>query len=182
MELKTPRSLGETKALFGTPANADGSLNAAWERDNIRNMNLPAGYPMFYENRKIKSLRIHRLLTGELYGVFAEIFGAARCMMKCAYGEGKGAAFYDNRARELLHTSGLDQFSGSYVFRPVRGGAALSNHAFGIAVDLDADHNPQGATDTRMPLWVVDIFERNGWQWGGRWKRRDNMHFQYRIE
>ncbi|WP_228384801.1 M15 family metallopeptidase [Campylobacter pinnipediorum] len=28
----------------------------------------------------------------------------------------------------------------------------------------------------------MDIFEKNGFIWGGRWKHFDTMHFEYRPE
>ncbi|WP_372236783.1 M15 family metallopeptidase [Campylobacter pinnipediorum] len=29
---------------------------------------------------------------------------------------------------------------------------------------------------------MVDVFEKNGFIWGGRWKHFDTMHFEYRPE
>jgi hypothetical protein len=29
---------------------------------------------------------------------------------------------------------------------------------------------------------IVDIFERRGFVWGGKWYRYDTMHFEYRPE
>jgi hypothetical protein len=33
-----------------------------------------------------------------------------------------------------------------------------------------------------MPREIVDIFERHGFIWGGRWYHYDTMHFEYRPE
>ena len=29
---------------------------------------------------------------------------------------------------------------------------------------------------------IVDVFERNGFIWGGKWYHYDTMHFEYRPE
>ncbi|WP_456734214.1 M15 family metallopeptidase [Bradyrhizobium sp. USDA 3364] len=34
----------------------------------------------------------------------------------------------------------------------------------------------------RMPREIVDIFERHGFIWGGKWYHHDPMHFEYRPE
>ena len=33
-----------------------------------------------------------------------------------------------------------------------------------------------------IPLQIVDVFERHGFIWGGRWNHFDTMHFEYRPE
>jgi hypothetical protein len=33
-----------------------------------------------------------------------------------------------------------------------------------------------------MPRQIVDIFERHGFIWGGRWYHYDTMHFEFRPE
>jgi hypothetical protein len=55
---------------------------------------------------------------------------------------------------------------------------SLSTHSWGIACDINWHDNPFGEIG-RMDPRIVDIFERHGFQWGGRWRRRDDMHFQY---
>lgn len=179
--MTTPRTLALTIRLFGNPALPDGSLDRAWERANIVSMPVPAGYPLFYAGKRVRRIRIHKLLAPSLQLVFLDIWNDVRTLVKRRYGYDQSTAWYDNRTRETLAEFGLDQYSGSYVFRRVRRGKALSNHAFGIAIDMDAAHNQQG-TEGRMPLWAVEVFEKRGWQWGGRWKHRDPMHFQFRIE
>jgi D-alanyl-D-alanine carboxypeptidase len=53
----------------------------------------------------------------------------------------------------------------------------LSNHAFGLAVDLNTDTNALGTRGDMDPR-VVEIFEKWGFEWGGRWDRPDPMHFE----
>lgn len=54
-----------------------------------------------------------------------------------------------------------------------------SLHAWGLAVDIDAAWNRYGHPPT-MDSRIVKCFERAGFEWGGRWKTPDGMHFQLR--
>jgi hypothetical protein len=83
--------------------------------------------------------------------------------------------------RELGLYDHLDpaQFAGCFVARhidwdPTR---PLSMHAWGLAIDFNARDNPLGATPVMDPR-VVEVFERWGFDWGGRWSRPDGMHFE----
>jgi hypothetical protein len=80
---------------------------------------------------------------------------------------------------EALH---IDRFSGDCIVRLMRGGKAVSMHAFALAVDFDAGENELGSHHgffTPESL-IVKRFEKHGWIWGGRWEGRpDPMHFQF---
>jgi hypothetical protein len=70
-------------------------------------------------------------------------------------------------------------FGGCYSPRfigrdPQRG---LSLHTWGIAVDLNVSGNHVGTAGT-IDRRVVQIFERWGFAWGGRWSVPDPMHFE----
>ncbi|GAA4075799.1 M15 family metallopeptidase [Nocardioides kongjuensis] len=72
-----------------------------------------------------------------------------------------------------------------YAFRPVRGYVALSNHASGTAMDLNATQHPLGRADTFSPAEEKLILSRvNGFyagciRWGGEYRGRpDEMHFE----
>lgn len=75
-------------------------------------------------------------------------------------------------------------WDGSYVARFVRGSkTVLSNHAFGSAFDINVPWNGLGA----LPALVgqkgsvrelVDLANKNGFYWGGHFKRKDGMHFE----
>jgi hypothetical protein len=78
---------------------------------------------------------------------------------------------------------GLSNYSGSFNYRSVRGVSRLSCHAFGAAIDIDAEHNPLGALHGRMAQPVIDAFKSVGCIWGGDFKsRKDWMHFQFAHE
>ena len=63
-----------------------------------------------------------------------------------------------------------------------------SMHAWGIAIDCDADDNPlildcppgDPRRKTTIPMNVIQAFKDVGWQWGGDFYGRfDPMHFQW---
>jgi len=68
----------------------------------------------------------------------------------------------------------------SYDNRNVRGATVRSNHAFGLAVDINALANPAG-TPGDMPEEVVRQWEAEGGEWGGDWTLPDPMHFETHL-
>ena len=85
--------------------------------------------------------------------------------------------------------------SGTFYWRTVRGARRQSAHSYGIAFDIGVDHSDYwlwknaGASETdrvqyanRIPLRIVEIFQRHGFIWGGAWYHFDTMHFEYRPE
>ena len=55
---------------------------------------------------------------------------------------------------------------------------ALSRHAYGIAVDINAAQNRYGERPRQDPR-LVEVMERWGFTWGGRWLVPDGMHFEF---
>jgi hypothetical protein len=72
-----------------------------------------------------------------------------------------------------------DQYAGCYYPRFIAGSTKLSNHAFGLALDLNTPGNQRG-TVGEMDRGVVAAFEHWGFTWGGRWGYTDPMHFEMR--
>ena len=88
--------------------------------------------------------------------------------------------------------------SGSFVCRPITGGTAFSEHAKGLAIDINPFHNPYVRDDRVLPEQasaytdraqdlpgmispdsvVVQAFTDIGWTWGGNWNSlKDYQHF-----
>ena len=89
--------------------------------------------------------------------------------------------------------------SGAFGCRPVTGrSAGWSQHAYGLAIDLNPFHNPYRKGDVVIPELasyyldrsldepgmigpgspVVEAFAAIGWKWGGNWTSMDDwMHF-----
>lgn len=89
-------------------------------------------------------------------------------------------------------TKYLVPMSGTYNCRTIARTDRLSVHAFGAAIDINAAFGdywlwakrPDGAPvwRNRIPQEIVEIFERHGFIWGGRWYHFDSLHFEYRPE
>jgi len=78
--------------------------------------------------------------------------------------------------------------AGTFNCRTVKDTGVRSMHAWGAAIDLNrqvADYwlwNPKSPYRNRVPAEIVDIFEKHGFIWGGKWAHFDTMHFEYRPE
>ena len=84
--------------------------------------------------------------------------------------------------------------AGTFVWRAIKGTSGrLSMHSFAISIDVGvpmSDYwrwNKPLADGTipyknRMPMEIVDVFEKHGFIWGGKWYHFDTMHFEYRPE
>jgi len=85
--------------------------------------------------------------------------------------------------------------AGTFNWRVVRGTNRLSPHSFGIAIDLNiknsnywqwdckcTSENTELSYKNKIPQGIVDIFEKHGFIWGGKWYHYDTMHFEYRPE
>ncbi len=88
--------------------------------------------------------------------------------------------------------------SASFVCRAVTGGNKFSQHAFGLAIDINPFHNPYHKNDVVLPELAtayldrdqrldgmlfadstpVEAFAEIGWGWGGQWNSlKDYQHF-----
>lgn len=94
----------------------------------------------------------------------------------------KVASVYTEKERADL---GLDLFGGSYNYRVMRGGSALSMHAYGIAIDFDPVRNglkvkaPKARLSHRDAIPFFEAWEQAGfWVSLGRARDFDWMHVQ----
>jgi uncharacterized membrane-anchored protein len=86
----------------------------------------------------------------------------------------------------------IDAPAGSFYWRTIAGTNRLSMHSFGIAFDINVNYSNYWQWETtnsgvinyvnRIPLEIVEIFEKYGFIWGGKWYHVDTMHFEYRPE
>jgi hypothetical protein len=83
--------------------------------------------------------------------------------------------------------------AGTYNCRRIAGTERGSPHGWGIAIDLataranywrwEKPSEPGHQTyRNSFPLEIVEVFERHGFIWGGKWCHFDTMHFEYRPE
>ncbi|MEX0659165.1 MAG: M15 family metallopeptidase [Egibacteraceae bacterium] len=98
----------------------------------------------------------HRLLIPQLRGALQEI-----------------------KDRGLADLIDPTQYGGCWVPRHILFNAdrGLSMHAWGLAADFNVSTNGYGATPQMDPR-IVEIFDRWGFVWGGRWGTPDGMHFE----
>lgn len=143
-----------------------GVPTARWEDTRLREITFP--YPMRLAWDPAKTLwksRAHEQVVPSLRRIFNAIW-----------------KFYGGNV-VAIREARMDLYGGIYCFRRARGLSSLSMHAYGAAIDLDPEKNAMGvpwkAGKGMMPEIVVQIFEAEGWKWGGKWKSRpDPMHFE----
>jgi hypothetical protein len=174
--MKTPKGRAEIEAVFGNPANADGTPNAAWESANIRKVAPPDGWRLFYQADTglvpISGIRLHHLLEDTFVAVLDDVWKFAKKQL--------GDGVSDDAIRAWLHERRLDQSSGGFNFRKITAGQQLSLHAYGIAIDWDAAHNPRKKPLTHaLPDWWYDIWKAHGWSDGRHFSTPDPMHVQF---
>ncbi len=121
-----------------------------FERDSIVLFDLP--YPLLYQGKKVHRSRAHRLAVPNFVKALTLI-----------------------RDRGL--TAQVSRYSGIYAPRPQRNSGKLSTHAWGIAIDVEAERLPQGTRDRFSPE-VLACFAEAGFVSGADFPTPDPMHFQ----
>jgi hypothetical protein len=148
-----PARPAELKDRFGEPAVA-----LPYTNDRIR---LDAGFL----RRNIVTRRV-------------PILGAVSCHRKMLPALRAAMRELDSQGLGRLVDTG--DYAGCYAPRRIRPGGALSLHAWGLAVDLNASANPFGGRSSQDPR-LVAAMRRHGFTWGGRFPTRpDPMHFEFR--
>lgn len=92
------------------------------------------------------------------------------------------------------------RLAGTFNWRPIQGTKRMSSHSFGAAIDFQLPKSlghywlwagckpgavcnyPQAVLKHPGLQEVVQIFEANGFIWGGKWYHFDTIHFEYRPE
>lgn len=89
----------------------------------------------------------------------------------------------------------LSRIAGSFVWRKIAGTERNSTHSYGITIDINTTHTHYWQWDcncsnedvlltykNKIPWKIVEVFEKHGFIWGGKWYHYDTMHFEYRPE
>jgi hypothetical protein len=143
----------------------------------------------FDDRAHVGELLVHGSVADDLVGVFAALF-AARFPIE----EMRVVA-----PEELdAPPTGDGNNTTAFVCRPTRGATSWSQHAYGLAVDINPFHNPYVKGDLVLPELASAYVDRDeqrpgmvaagdvatgafaaiGWGWGGDWTSlRDWMHF-----
>lgn len=134
-------------------------------------------------------LLVHRSVASDLVGVFRRLYRARFPIEEMRV---------ETREELDVPPTGDGNNTTAFVCRPVTGGEGWSQHAYGLAIDINPFHNPYRKGDLVVPElasayvdrdWrrpgmihegdvVVAAFDALGWGWGGRWRTLDDwQHF-----
>jgi len=129
------------------------------DESNLVTVDFP--FTTFYEGKKISKFRCHKKVADSLVRILKNI------------GEKYG------KNREIMEEA--EDFGGVYNFRSKRGGSSYSTHAWGAAIDLDADDNTfrdSWPMKSDMPFEIMEEFAKEGWLSAGAFWGYDAMHAQ----
>ena len=151
---------------------------------------LTMDYVNFDGDAVVGRMVVHRRVAGEMLDVFEQVYYAAFPIEHLDTTDLYPPALRPEKLRNV---------TGSFNCRPIRGTSTWSQHAFGLAVDINPVQNPYiGSTGHVTPPSgkayrdrsqheqgmirphgvVVEAFDGIGWGWGGRWHTiKDYMHF-----
>lgn len=151
--------------FYGDPRGQNGGPSAKWEKENLMLVIQPWKLVTAWDGRPVNGIRVNIRCAESLDRVLKEIWAAA---------------LKSKRPQDLIEMWGMTLFGGGYNFRVMRGGSALSMHSWGCAVDFDPARNALGSKKPNFAGCpsVLNAFAREGWTWGGEWKKPDAMHFQ----
>ena len=137
---------------FTWKANPDGSIteNAAWVNANIVTRSVPI----------LGTVTCNKLMFRQLTGALTEL-------------QQEGLAGLIDAGEYRLHPGNCYQPR----FVDSDPGRGISYHAWGIAIDLNRNVNPEGGASHQDPR-LVAAFQQWGFRWGGVFYPPDPMHFE----
>jgi len=139
-------------------------------------------YIDFNGNNKTGIIEVHKLVADEVKEIFDEIKESGFQIEKIEPIEKYN---YSDKDSVIANNS------SAYNFRFVGETSKLSDHAIGLAIDINPFQNPWvhpsalNLTKYNESLKgtilsgskIVEIFNDHGWTWGGIWKNPDYQHF-----
>lgn len=152
-------------AFYGDPdADGNGKPDRSWEAKNLVSITPPYRMVLAWDTKsEVRTIKVHRRCADSLLRILNAI--------KDHYG-----------SQEAIEVARMHLYGGVYNFRMTRGGSRLSIHSWAAAIDLDPERNgfgvPYREGKGMMPKAVIEIFQAEGWVWGGPWRTADAMHFQ----
>jgi hypothetical protein len=143
----------------------------------------------FDDRRHTGELLVNQSVADDIVSVFRQLYAARFPIEEMRI----------TRLAELdAPPTGDGNNTGSFACRPTRGASSYSQHAYGLAVDVNPFQNPYVKDDVVLPElassylqrgWkrpgmihtagpVVRAFDSIGWSWGGAWQSlKDYQHF-----
>ncbi len=167
----------------------DGKANDKAVRYRVARYGFVEGVPFAEENSK--SAQSNAVVT-QFFGLPVQLHRAVEPALKCVERRIRATC---RKSADRYQPRALGGFRSVNTFR----GGEVSNHLFGIALDIDPDRNPccgcvepwpnhpacQGKAETvfqttELPRCWIRSFERYGFYWLGRDPQlRDTMHFEF---
>lgn len=129
--------------------------------DESRLVSITFPFPTFYDGKVVRTTRVNERCADSLLRVLNDIGGR--------FGKDPGIMEEAN------------DYGGCFNFRNGRGSNTLSKHAWGAAIDYDADDNTFRQTwpiQADMPIEIMECFAREGWISAGAFWGYDAMHSQ----
>lgn len=148
-----------------TIRRGDSSFGPAGCEDRLVSVKVPEGYPLKYDGKPVKSIRIHELVADRLEAALKDIL-----------------AYYGPDIEKIA--PGACVYDGSYNFRKTRNSSSQSIHSWGLAIDFDASNNqlktksPYARLSQDIYKPFFDILEHHGFASLGRRSDSDWMHVQ----
>lgn len=186
-------SFASFNKLFGSLYHVDHSLGSISEKDVLEDDYEPFFRKMYGSNLKqVKSNLVTVYWMPKIFGHrypirVTSVNGVAKKIQRISAELEKLPPQYYKY---------LDNPAGGFYWRKVAGQSYLSAHSFGIAIDINSHYGNYWLWDVKkykcglsklpnhnhIPQRIVQIFENEGFYWGGRWHFYDTMHFEYRPE
>lgn len=169
MRIELPKTIPQSVIRSNTSI-----FGKAGDENNLVNVPVPANYPLRYEGKKVKTIRVHKLAKDSIEKALKEI-----------------ADYYENKYGSVeeaeKNVPAIYVYSGSFNFRKTTTGKVYSMHAYGLALDFDAEKNTyhMGRDKARLAKEeykpFLDILEKHGWLSLGRRANYDWQHVQYTL-
>ncbi len=140
----------------------------------------------------VGELVVHRNVADEVVDIFRQLYDAGYPIRKMRLVDDYDAD--DDR-------SCADDNTSAFNYRVIAGTSTLSNHAYGLAIDINTFENPYckpyqdyvsppeawryADRSLREPYMIhtddlcYQLFTQHGWSWGGNWETpKDYQHFE----
>lgn len=162
-----------------------------------------AGTPMFffdaiYDSTSREKLETH-IISIKFLGFKVNVHQRMKIPLQKVENKINELAQTDSEISDFLKSLGKNE---GYFWRVIANTNRKSFHSLGIAIDIQPkyygrkevywswakDKNPENWMLTPLkdrwmpPQKIIDIFEDEGFIWGGKWAIWDNMHFEYHPE
>ncbi len=179
-QIEEIRAFGSSESRETAPISATSFFEAIYDTSTRKDVERHITKTMFLG----KQVSVHEEIVELLARVEEQILAAAQT---------------DDAVKAFMES--ISSIEG-YSWRQIRDTNGISFHSMGLAIDIlpgswqnkiiywNWEKNKGNEDWMLIPLserWmppdiVIDIFEKEGFIWGGKWTVWDNMHFEYRPE